>query len=157
MVREHFCPAIVAGIGATAIVYFLASFVFVLIAKTSLSPQTPIEILYNVPVSIRKANHIDVDYEKMTVVKQNVTVKIIRTLIHKSGATFQLPEEIRVYSRDDMVNRVRPMELPWDIPNGQYVLDTYVVFTPPFSMMEKTVKLPQVKFNVCPVVNKPCI
>lgn len=151
-----FCPAIVSGMGTAAVIYFIASFVFVVIAKTVLPAGAPIEVTNIQPETIRHHDDIHLNYEKNTSVRQATTVKVIRTIVHTSGITLQLPMETRIYRKTDEENRVRPAILHKEIPSGKWRMETSYLYTPPFSMVEQRVDAEPFEFSVCAEEKKIC-
>jgi hypothetical protein len=102
--------------------------------NTIVDQKAPIDAIDGSIVTVRNKETIDVTYTRTFRVHADFIGTVHREIIHKeTGWRYEYPGFDRSFHKGEYT-RTRALMLPASGPNGQYILKTYVIWRPKFSL-----------------------
>jgi hypothetical protein len=109
-------------------------------------PITEIDAKIN---TTRRQELVEVTYIRKFSIDKDFIGTVHREAIHlDSENRYEFPGFHRNFKTGEYV-RTRTLMLPAGAPNGRYVLRTYVIWKPTFSLREHFTEIPDVSFKIC--------
>ena len=97
----------------------------------------------------RRNETIEVTYTRTFTVQRDFVGTVHREVVHEgSGYRYEFPGFHRSF-KEGTYTRTRTLLMPAGVPEGRYVLKTYVIWKPSFSIREHFTEVPDISFKVC--------
>jgi len=136
-----------------SIILFLVTLVSFLIFyvsyQTTTTGQIPFEVISGKTEAHRHPFGVSVNYQREFIVNFNSEVTVYRTVKHlATGVTFDIIAPVRIY-KTGRYKTNRSFILPNNIPDGEWIHETVIVWRPLLSLVDKSAQVTSFTFILC--------